>query len=112
MSSQSPQLACHDIWIDPKDPHRYVLTDDRSEEHTSELQSRLHLVCRLLLEKIDFTPPDPPTGPPCCLSSPLASPHPLLSGRLFGFADLLQTPPTLPSCACCWSDARPGTRAS
>src|SRR2546422_7799896 len=27
----------HDLW--------------RSEEHTSELQSRLHLVCRLLLEK-------------------------------------------------------------
>src|SRR6478752_10109107 len=26
-------------------------TADRSEEHTSELQSRLHLVCRLLLEK-------------------------------------------------------------
>src|SRR2546422_4909059 len=25
--------------------------DSRSEEHTSELQSRLHLVCRLLLEK-------------------------------------------------------------
>src|SRR2546422_5606571 len=24
---------------------------ERSEEHTSELQSRLHLVCRLLLEK-------------------------------------------------------------
>src|SRR3989449_7866794 len=28
----------------------------RSEEHTSELQSRLHLVCRLLLEKKDFLP--------------------------------------------------------
>src|SRR2546422_3308206 len=28
-----------------------VLQDERSEEHTSELQSRLHLVCRLLLEK-------------------------------------------------------------
>src|SRR2546422_6467782 len=28
-----------------------VIGDDRSEEHTSELQSRLHLVCRLLLEK-------------------------------------------------------------
>src|SRR2546422_4732294 len=28
---------------------RYAL--NRSEEHTSELQSRLHLVCRLLLEK-------------------------------------------------------------
>src|SRR2546422_1449374 len=27
------------------------LANDRSEEHTSELQSRLHLVCRLLLEK-------------------------------------------------------------
>src|SRR2546429_4163665 len=27
----------------------------RSEEHTSELQSRLHLVCRLLLEKKKFT---------------------------------------------------------
>src|SRR2546422_4324525 len=27
------------------------LLDPRSEEHTSELQSRLHLVCRLLLEK-------------------------------------------------------------
>src|SRR5205809_8032314 len=28
-----------------------VFVDQRSEEHTSELQSRLHLVCRLLLEK-------------------------------------------------------------
>src|SRR5690625_6666076 len=26
-------------------------SDERSEEHTSELQSRGHLVCRLLLEK-------------------------------------------------------------
>src|SRR2546422_7634958 len=34
----------------------YLMTEfpkfaTRSEEHTSELQSRLHLVCRLLLEK-------------------------------------------------------------
>src|SRR5256884_1238764 len=28
----------------------------RSEEHTSELQSRLHLVCRLLLEKKKIIP--------------------------------------------------------
>src|SRR5687768_18280131 len=28
-----------------------TLLNSRSEEHTSELQSRLHLVCRLLLEK-------------------------------------------------------------
>src|SRR2546429_3842046 len=30
---------------------RLSATFARSEEHTSELQSRLHLVCRLLLEK-------------------------------------------------------------
>src|SRR3712207_8738065 len=29
----------------------------RSEEHTSELQSRQYLVCRLLLEKKNKTPP-------------------------------------------------------
>src|SRR2546429_3601497 len=33
------------------------LTVIRSEEHTSELQSRLHLVCRLLLEKKKDTQP-------------------------------------------------------
>src|SRR2546422_8466707 len=32
-------------WPSPESPRA------RSEEHTSELQSRLHLVCRLLLEK-------------------------------------------------------------
>src|SRR2546422_2213283 len=31
--------------------HAVFMTGARSEEHTSELQSRLHLVCRLLLEK-------------------------------------------------------------
>src|SRR5205809_5363459 len=30
---------------------RRAVEEVRSEEHTSELQSRLHLVCRLLLEK-------------------------------------------------------------
>src|SRR5687768_18235683 len=30
---------------------RSTASPARSEEHTSELQSRLHLVCRLLLEK-------------------------------------------------------------
>src|SRR5687768_18136683 len=29
----------------------FTASTSRSEEHTSELQSRLHLVCRLLLEK-------------------------------------------------------------
>src|SRR2546429_3807549 len=47
--------------------------EHRSEEHTSELQSRLHLVCRLLLEKKKNTAiPSPPIslldrrGPPPC----------------------------------------------
>src|SRR2546422_8432430 len=32
-------------------PPSATIIPPRSEEHTSELQSRLHLVCRLLLEK-------------------------------------------------------------
>src|SRR3989449_7967332 len=35
----------------PKLASREMAGIARSEEHTSELQSRLHLVCRLLLEK-------------------------------------------------------------
>src|SRR2546422_2331573 len=35
----------------PPRPARQGRAPRRSEEHTSELQSRLHLVCRLLLEK-------------------------------------------------------------
>src|SRR6266436_10086515 len=35
----------------------------RSEEHTSELQSRLHLVCRLLLEKKKKIPAAPSSAP-------------------------------------------------
>src|SRR5438094_7498087 len=34
---------------------RFVTTDHRSEEHTSELQSPYDLVCRLLLEKKKIT---------------------------------------------------------
>src|SRR3989449_7338004 len=48
------------------------LSGGRSEEHTSELQSRLHLVCRLLLEKkknrmTERTPPQ--TGRVCARRS-------------------------------------------
>src|SRR5699024_11651495 len=35
----------------PEDGYAGAYIDDRSEEHTSELQSRFDLVCRLLLEK-------------------------------------------------------------
>src|SRR2546422_2118968 len=37
--------------VDPRARGHLAVHDQRSEEHTSELQSRLHLVCRLLLEK-------------------------------------------------------------
>src|SRR2546422_5613343 len=39
------------VVTNPHNPTGHVLSTERSEEHTSELQSRLHLVCRLLLEK-------------------------------------------------------------
>src|SRR2546422_5768310 len=48
---QEPQAGCEDS---QRLGLRYILRAGaawRSEEHTSELQSRLHLVCRLLLEK-------------------------------------------------------------
>src|SRR2546429_4304123 len=35
----------------PTSSAKHQIASMRSEEHTSELQSRLHLVCRLLLEK-------------------------------------------------------------
>src|SRR5699024_11218656 len=35
---------------------RFYSRVDRSEEHTSELQSRFDLVCRLLLEKKNYIP--------------------------------------------------------
>src|SRR5215813_7123689 len=41
------EIGAHNLRGWPPSPHRAV----RSEEHTSELQSRPHLVCRLLLEK-------------------------------------------------------------
>src|SRR5438309_7942661 len=42
--------ALHALVFDPRDGLIAVLLE-RSEEHTSELQSQFHLVCRLLLEK-------------------------------------------------------------
>src|SRR5712675_3658747 len=46
-----PIFACHRIkQLGPARESRCG-ENQRSEEHTSELQSRLHLVCRLLLEK-------------------------------------------------------------
>src|SRR5260370_6987554 len=63
--------AAHQAWsaaieFDQHLPRRIILCGKRSEEHTSELQSHLNLVCRLLLEKkklgnlVPSTPPVPP----------------------------------------------------
>src|SRR2546422_1195717 len=57
--SHEPNVAVLDIMmplLNGIDAARQIVeacpgTQVRSEEHTSELQSRLHLVCRLLLEK-------------------------------------------------------------
>src|SRR2546429_990559 len=49
----SPLCSFISRWFFPGGPSRGCARREslRSEEHTSELQSRLHLVCRLLLEK-------------------------------------------------------------
>src|SRR2546422_2095428 len=47
------EAQMRDFWEQNRgqQPKRPASISFRSEEHTSELQSRLHLVCRLLLEK-------------------------------------------------------------
>src|SRR5258708_29034181 len=45
-------------------PVRLLAVRSRSEEHTSELQSPDHLVCRLLLEKKKQTAPNTSALPP------------------------------------------------
>src|SRR5437763_2118672 len=44
-------IECDDAVHGPLRPARRAPQDSRSEEHTSELQSPMYLVCRLLLEK-------------------------------------------------------------
>src|SRR2546422_11004011 len=48
LDEQAFHVAVHGVLFHFARVVRHVV---RSEEHTSELQSRLHLVCRLLLEK-------------------------------------------------------------
>src|SRR2546422_4794358 len=54
-SHPNPGRGLHGQFASPRGGGRHARLDRggqlRSEEHTSELQSRLHLVCRLLLEK-------------------------------------------------------------
>src|SRR3712207_7555599 len=49
---RAPPLVGRDVRAErPVGEHPVELLVERSEEHTSELQSRQYLVCRLLLEK-------------------------------------------------------------
>src|SRR5699024_10454255 len=50
---QDRQWTTEDVlnFYQKKDPEAIKIMNSRSEEHTSELQSRFDLVCRLLLEK-------------------------------------------------------------
>src|SRR3712207_7655275 len=60
----------------------------RSEEHTSELQSRQYLVCRLLLEKTNSLPSHDPAIvclPPTSLIEDLSLVHHVLLVSLFDF---------------------------
>src|SRR5687768_17654296 len=45
------RAGIHGLRLNPGNIRKEEHVRERSEEHTSELQSRLHLVCRLLLEK-------------------------------------------------------------
>src|SRR2546422_1648314 len=49
--AHAPSSKSIKTWPAQGDSNPTVRDRSRSEEHTSELQSRLHLVCRLLLEK-------------------------------------------------------------
>src|SRR5258708_13327962 len=51
---ESSGMHCRPILANKKDKYRHYARI-RSEEHTSELQSPDHLVCRLLLEKKNHT---------------------------------------------------------
>src|SRR3712207_9181694 len=55
LAREEEKRCCSDIWRQLQSPRsctrRPHARKARSEEHTSELQSRQYLVCRLLLEK-------------------------------------------------------------
>src|SRR5262245_63254878 len=68
------RLECRDICE--------VLFENRSEEHTSELQSLRHLVCRLLLEKKKHELRPPPSHLRCRLPDFLDRREPTRHGML------------------------------
>src|SRR5690625_5352091 len=51
VKAAAPNSKFRDIKRILRETNLFTVCEERSEEHTSELQSRGHLVCRLLLEK-------------------------------------------------------------
>src|SRR2546429_5114854 len=51
LEGTAEEIKDRSVWKQIAQVYNRKYGGDRSEEHTSELQSRLHLVCRLLLEK-------------------------------------------------------------
>src|SRR2546422_2398878 len=63
--SRLPAVGSSTEFVWSRTPETVTAPKRRSEEHTSELQSRLHLVCRLLLEKKKIAAFDsPPVNAP------------------------------------------------
>src|SRR2546421_344161 len=84
----------------------------RSEEHTSELQSRSDLVCRLLLEKKKPAAPGPPPSP-CSWRTParrVGSGRPSASRSPWPGA--APAGGALPGRYCAWPPASPPTHAT
>src|SRR5438045_6109982 len=59
---QMPRVRRPLRWLSRRAARVSALRESRSEEHTSELQSLRHLVCRLLLEKKNINRPFPDRG--------------------------------------------------
>src|SRR3712207_7651218 len=51
LRSRTAPMSVPSVKATAAGPSQGSMIDERSEEHTSELQSRQYLVCRLLLEK-------------------------------------------------------------
>src|SRR5690242_5459904 len=82
----------HFVLREPRHPRRQQPHRLRSEEHTSELQSHVNLVCRLLLEKKNAA----------VLAFPVAHRRPPRS-TLFPYTTLFRSSSATRSSACTWS---------
>src|SRR5690349_22435481 len=72
-TSSATDQEYYSVMDETADRAGFAVAYPRSEEHTSELQSRRDLVCRLLLEKNNFTEGDLPIdSQPDNVKNPLA----------------------------------------